>query len=458
MEAVLQLAAKCGIKENLRQAGYAAIDKLVEDLPDKTAGMDLEKASGVTREAMKLVSAAVFEQILNNLGEEELKAKTCICPQCNATLKSPKDTRRSIDTQHGRIALQRPYFYCRSCQLGVCPFDEKLGLAPAYKQYDLQKPAAKLMAEVPFETASRLFKDLTGNEMSDHAIHEMGERLASTSDIVRVLPSRQTVEEIISNYTRGTGWRPILVVSADGAHVPTRPESSRSKKRGAGEWREAKGFRMYLLVQDRIEQVMSWHEIANEEEFGEAITFAATLIPTDKVRIALVGDGAPWLWKHLKRAFPNGKEVLDYYHCSEHVHKLAEVQYPKDDNKQMLWIESTMARLNAGEVDGVIWGLQRMQPAGKSAKEEIAKLIVYLKNNSHRINYNAVKRGQYPRGSGGIESANKFICHVRMKRSGAWWYVINGNAMLRLRCAVYNGTFDDVFNHYKRERRRYENS
>jgi hypothetical protein len=75
---------------------------------------------------------------------------------------------------------------------------------------------------------------------------------------------------------------------------------------------------------------------------------------------------------------------------------------------------------------------------------------VYLNNNAHRINYKVVKRGQYPRGPGGIKSANKFICHVRMKRSGAWWYVINGNAMLRLRCSVYNGTFNEVFARYKR--------
>jgi hypothetical protein len=48
-------------------------------------------------------------------------------------------------------------------------------------------------------------------------------------------------------------------------------------------------------------------------------------------------------------------------------------------------------------------------------------------------------------GSGGIESANKFICHTRLKRSGAWWYAINCNQMLALRCAKYNGTFDQVF-------------
>jgi hypothetical protein len=112
-----------------------------------------------------------------------------------------------------------------------------------------------------------------------------------------------------------------------------------------------------------------------------------------------------------------------------------------------------MYLLGIGEVESVIWGLQRMKPACGDAEEEIRKLIGYLKNNSHRINYRSFKRGQYPRGSGGIESANKFICHVRMKRSGAWWYQINGNKMLRLRCAFYNETFDEVFARYKRCRK-----
>ncbi|MFZ9596478.1 MAG: ISKra4 family transposase, partial [Bdellovibrionia bacterium] len=82
------------------------------------------------------------------------------------------------------------------------------------------------------------------------------------------------------------------------------------------------------IVQDRIEQIMSWHEISNEEEFGEALSFAATLIPKDKVRIALVENGAPWIWNHLKKAFPSGKEILDYYHRSEKIHKLAKYQNP----------------------------------------------------------------------------------------------------------------------------------
>jgi hypothetical protein len=66
-----------------------------------------------------------------------------------------------------------------------------------------------------------------------------------------------------------------------------------------------------------------------------------------------------------------------------------------------------------------------------------------------KIHYRSDRKGGYPIGSGGIESAHKFISHTRLKPSGAWWKKENGNAMLRIRCALYNGTYDRVFDHYK---------
>jgi hypothetical protein len=83
------------------------------------------------------------------------------------------------------------------------------------------------------------------------------------------------------------------------------------------------------------------------------------------------------------------------------------------------------------------------------AAEEIRKLIGYLNKNKKRIHYRGDRIGGYPIISGGIESANKFICHTRMKRSGAWWVKETGNEMLRIRCAIYNGTYRKVFNRYK---------
>src|SRR5207248_7141626 len=51
----------------------------------------------------------------------------------------------------------------------------------------------------------------------------------------------------------------------------------------------------------------------------------------------------------------------------------------------------------------------------------------------------------------GTESANKCICHVRLKRSGGWWYVENANHMLALRCVKYKRTFDRVLEAYREQ-------
>jgi hypothetical protein len=440
--------------ERWREVGYRAMDEMIKKLTMASAGKSFEELSELLRREGQAVTGALLGEVLRSRGAQELGARTHVCEDCGRTLARQRQLhRRTIESRHGEIEIERPYFYCRHCQRGSHPFDEALELAPERKQYDLQRAAAELFTEVPFARASQIFVRLTGIPMTDHCMQDVATELDEAADVVRVLPSRQRVEAVIEQAGNGRVWRPVLVVAADGAAVPTRPEAqSRKEKRGAGEWKEAKGFRMYLVGQERIEQILSWHQIATEEEFGEALRFAATLIPVERVRIALLGDGAKWLWPHLQAAFPTGKEILDYYHCSERVHHVAQLQYA-EPNQQAGWIEATMARLNFGEVASVIWGLQRMAPASLEAEAEIHKLIGYLQANAHRINYRSFKLGQYPRGSGGIESANNFICHVRMKRSGAWWYVLNGNTMLRLRCAFYNETFDEVFARYKRLRK-----
>jgi hypothetical protein len=90
----------------------------------------------------------------------------------------------------------------------------------------------------------------------------------------------------------GQQWRPILVLAIDGADVPTRPETAKGQSPGrkgarakrarwTGEWREAKGFRSYLIDNERIIQVLSWHQVQTDEEAAEALrqVKAAGLIP-----------------------------------------------------------------------------------------------------------------------------------------------------------------------------------
>jgi len=173
------------------------------------------------------------------------------------------------------------------------------------------------------------------------------------------------------------------------------------------------------------------------------------LIPEDKVRLCTIGDGAPWIWNRVREIFPRSKEVLDYYHCSEHVHLVGDTQYGKGARQAQQWVEATLTRLFNNRVGDVIRGLKVMDARSEAAREKVSGLIGYLTQHAERVKYGAARRGGYQIGSGTMESANKFISHVRMKRSGAWWYITYANNILKLRCAKYNGTFERVMENYK---------
>src|SRR4029450_9987937 len=118
------------------------------------------------------------------------------------------------------------------------------------------------------------------------------------------------------------------------------------------------------------------------------------------------------------------------------------------------WVEATLTRLYLGKVGWGLGGLKRMKAASEAAAKGISNFWDYLHDHQNRLHYRKFRRGGYPIGSGGIESSNKFICHVRLKRSGAWWYELNSNQMLALRCAKYNGTFDRVFERHQQRLRK----
>jgi hypothetical protein len=448
----------------IRQQLHDHLDQWLDRLEDHVTKPTptLQELTGAVFALRQELTQAVTEGLVEHAHRAALEQRTAVCPQCGQTLTARGPQERTVETLVGVIRLRRPYFYCERCQLGSPPLDAALELTERRKQPDVQKAAVQLTKEVPYETACELFTELTGLPLSVHTAHEVTQAVAEGLTVLDVAPSREEVVAKIVAVAEGQPWRPILVLAIDGANVPTRPETAQGQRPGrkkvrakrgrwTGEWREAKGFRFYLIAADRIVQVLSWHQVQTDDEAAEALrrVKAAGLIPEAEVRLCVIADGARWIWTQAQALFPSAVEILDYYHCSERLHKVAALQYGAQPERQREWCEAAQARLFCGEVHGVIWGLQRMQPADAQAAEEIRKLMAYLQRHQERLDYRFARKGGYPMGSGGIESANKFICHVRLKRSGAWWYVTNANQMLALRCAKYNGTFDRVFARYQ---------
>jgi len=468
--AVIALAERREQKQRaeFRQHLHERFDRWLDTLEAqmKEPKPTLEQITRAVWEVRQELTGGLAEALVEQRYGAEQAQRRAPCPQCGRPVAARAVVSRTLETVVGEMELRRPYFYCVPCGQGFTPLDAALGAAPGRKQFDLQQAAAKLTAEVPYETAQELFRELTGVELSTARLHELTNAVAIGVGVLEVAPAREEIAAKIAAVAEGRRWRPIVVLAIDGAAVPTRPETAKARRPGRkqqrakrahwhGQWREAKGFRFYVLDDDRIVHLLSWHQIQSEEEVFAALRQVkdAGLIPEDQVRLCVVADGAPWIWSGVRQLFPTAKEILDYYHCAQHIHTVAEVQYGASPEQALEWVEATMARLFAGEVDGVIWGLQRLRPVTPAAAAEIDKLSGYLHNNRGRINYRSQRKGGYPLGSGGIEAAHKFICHARLKRSGAWWYVANSNHMLALRCAKYNGTFERVFDRYRQRLR-----
>jgi hypothetical protein len=461
LEETRQAFAQTRARQQLHAYLDGWLERVEANMPDDMPSLEeLTQAVFALRQEL---TGQITEALVAQRHGQVLHQRTLPCPHCQRLLPARPAPPRTVHTMVGEVSLSRPYFYCPQCQQGFAPLDDALQLSERRTQWDLQQAAARLAAEVPFATAQELFTQLTGLSLSDHTIHAVAGELSHELGVLEVSPPAAEMAQRVAEMAAGKTWRPVMVLAIDGAFVPTRPEQAKGQVAGRrhpragrtgwqGEWKEAKGFRFYLLDKARIVHVMSWYQVARDEDVGAALKSAkdAGLIPEDQVRLCVIGDGAKWIWKQVHALFPTAVQILDYYHCSEHVHTVGHLQFGEDGVQEQEWVEAMMARLFWGYVDWAIEGLAALQPRDHHAAEEIRKLIGFLRNNAGRLHYRTARKGGYPIGSGGIEAANKSISHVRLKRSGAWWYLKQANHMLALRCAIYNGTFPRVFEAYKR--------
>jgi hypothetical protein len=443
----------------LRQELHARFDQWLDALEARLPepAVTLSEVSSLVWQLRQELTGGLTETLLTQAHAGEHNRKQAPCPQCERLLTARPSTPRTVETMVGSMQFERPYFYCRLCQQGFYPFDSALNLASGRLQLDVQQAAAKTVIEMPYDEAQTFFHGLTGVHMGSERMHTLTNQAAQGLTVLDIAPSRQEIEARVTQVAAGKWRRPVVVLGIDGAFVPTRPESARGRRPGQrrsrakrppwkGGWRDAKGFRFYLIDEGRIVHLLSWHQVQDEAELGEALTDIkkAGLIPEDRIRLCVVCDGASWIWKHVQSLFPEARQVLDYYHCKDYLHRMAKAQYGTTE-QALEWVEATLTRLYMGKIGWVLGGLKRMQATSEDAAKAITNGWEYLHEHRGRTHYRQLRRGGYPLGSGGIESSNKFICHVRLKRSGAWWYESNGNQMLALRCAKYNGTFEQVF-------------
>ena len=324
--------------DTLRQQLHARFDHWLDTLEQQwhEPPSTLMEVTATVWNLRQQLTGGLTETIVAHVYRGEHDRQQAPCRRCEGVLKARELVCRTVETMVGPIQFERPYFYCRPCRFGYYPYDDALGVVAGCKQLDMQKAAANLVTEVPYDTAQALFGDLTGVPFGSERMHTVANQVAEGLTVLEVAPSREEITRRVAAVAAGRWRRPVLVLGIDGASVPTRPDSAREPQKGRrrtrakrarwrGQWRDAKGFRFYLLDGERIVHVLSWHQVQNEEQLGEALKQIkeAGVIPEAQVRLCVVCDGAEWIWKHVQALFPQARQVLDYYHCAQSLHRVA---------------------------------------------------------------------------------------------------------------------------------------
>lgn len=446
----------------MRQAQYRIDQKEAHNKLD-TIYKDLFSAVDKRPLSFQEISEEVFKRkndlasllILGTLNYELSKKENIreSCTDCKRKTSRHRRKTSILQSINGRISFTRNYFYCRKCKVGYCPSDRELEIIPRKLQFDVQWRALELAVRLPFDEAISDLKKYYDVAVNKKILHKLVQVVSEDLTIVDTIRDPSDIRKQLLEIRNGSHRRTVVVIGIDGAYVPIRPDhKGRKGKRGKGYWREAKGIRIYAIVDKRIKHIMSWHQIQDADKLKEDLDriLKNSIIPLDVARVCVCADGANWIWNRVKEVYPKAKLVLDYYHCSEHLHKFAEAFFV-DDSKKLKWLNVARDDLFSGNVVKLVSRLRRMRSDNKEISDEIISLANYLEERKEMTYYNSFKKGGYPIGSGGIESSNKYVCHRRMKLSGAWWKENLANIMLALRSANSNDMLHRIFEKYKKK-------
>lgn len=151
-------------------------------------------------------------------------------------------------------------------------------------------------------------------------------------------------------------------------------------------------------------------------------------------KVAVVGDGAEWIWQEAAKHFPQAVEILDYYHAMEYLWEVARTRLGEGSAAQE-WIAAQQEHLLEDRVAQVIRGIKRWKATGKEQEEIKRRVVNYLSHHKHRMKYKSYREQGFHIGSGVAEAACKSVAQARLKGTGMRWSEEGAQAMLHLRAA-----------------------
>src|SRR6266542_4964687 len=254
---------------------------------------------------------------------------------------------RTMNSRCGTVHIPRVRLTCRGCGHGWLPLQSALGFdAKQRTSGGLQHWEALVGGLTIFAEAAQLLETLAGVQVGTETLRTHAEAAGTELEGEQ----RAAMAHVQATQEPPLGYAPVaetqsLVVEADGVMARYRDRHLDGTLID-GEWHEIK---LGLVGGWQADQLLSPSYVAARET---ATTFAPRLATEatrrgalDVVgwrgvgsdgggqeaalrRVVVIGDGAKWIWEHVATTFGGERvEVLDWYHCCQHVWAIANAVY-----------------------------------------------------------------------------------------------------------------------------------
>ena len=469
-----------------RLALAGLVGGLARRLGGQAAGVPLAVLEVEVRDVLLALGAALLTELVRLRGTGD-RGPSYVCP-CGVRLRRKEVAPLRQRTWCGEVTIERMVYAGAGCaERGHhVPLDAAWGLLGAAPPAGLPEPdggtlapaapgpgparlapafaaaVAEFGARLPYAEAARLLEVALGaaGRLAPNTVRaytRAAGRARQEQEAAALAGRRRlTRGEVRAASSRGTPPRPaaapdVLAIALDGALERTHQG-----------WKEVKLGAVYDLAAPRGAAARA---AAGPALVPGATTYTATLAPAEAFgrqlqaaaqrrglgwarRVAVLGDGAKWIWKLAARRFPGAVQIVDWYHARAHLWALAQLLYGEGTAAAWAWLETVAGELwlaaAPADVDVVALaagGLGRPPPPGaprrtQARRREAAQAIAYFAGNAPRMRYAAVRAAGLPVGSGMVEGGCHSVLHTRLKRPGARWAPDAAEHMVRARAVL----------------------
>jgi len=378
-----------------------------------------------------------YEAYLRRLQQRERKRRSAPCPRCGKPVGvRRKAVRRTVQSLWGEHHIERNYHYCSRCRHGFYPLDEQLQLAERGEESRLlgERMLEMAVKDGSYQEAASSFRLHYGRAVSERWMRKVVQRAGQAAEQMgpeqlraQLAPCRKQPEP-----------SRLLVVELDGSMVPVRDDPKERFK----EVKVAVLYRAEQLLAGAAGRQRGCIERASYVARLDFPAFRQELDATLKQQrceqaeqLAVLGDGASWIWKWAEQRLPQAEQVLDYYHAREHLRQTAERLFGTAAHPcKRLFLEQGERLLLQGQVNELLEQLREAQQhASVGEAAALGELIGYYERNAQRMDYRRYRQRGIPIGSGTVESAHRHVVKRRLRQAGQRWSCRKADQMAQLR-------------------------